>query len=176
MLCRGNSHGAERHSDALDTQLLPRTQSAVVGVASATQGCYLKCATRRTPSLQCEMGPYTCPHFLGHLISSGFWEATRSTGNVRMASAGSRALPEAVQILSLIAVFGGAFAGIGHAIAAIVREIYRGKALLIFARRGDPQAVDLFMPTRIISKIPRISRGKRRLRDLGTNPTIECDT
>lgn len=84
-------------------------------------------------------------------------------------------MPEAVQILSLIAVFGGAFAGIGHAVAAIVRETYRGKALLILARRGDPQAVDLLVPNRIIPKIPKFNRGKR-LKGFGTNPTIECDT
>lgn len=43
------------------------------------------------------------------------------------------------QYLSVFVAVAGALAGIGYAIAACLREWFRGRALLLRAERGDPE-------------------------------------
>lgn len=52
-----------------------------------------------------------------------------------------------IQYLPIFLVVAGALAGIGYAVAACVREWFRGRALLIRAERGDPEPPTLVQIT-----------------------------
>jgi hypothetical protein len=61
-----------------------------------------------------------------------------------------------IPVLGWIAISMAAFAGVGRSIAAIIRETYQGRAILVRAKRGDPE------PPQAIELVP--DRGRRNPR------------
>jgi len=59
------------------------------------------------------------------------------------------------QHIAIFLVVTGALAGVGYAVAACFREWFKGRALLIRARRGDPE-----QPTLIQLSNPNSGRGR----------------
>lgn len=72
------------------------------------------------------------------------------------------------QLFAYAAVAFGALAGVGHSIAAIIRETYRGKALMINVSRTDMPDAILFAVAEHQEKQPQVERQSESLNELNT--------